>query len=176
MTSRRPVYACCQLRLGTDSMGSRKPALTSPGHETYSGRSMPLLAREDQGLFRLTLETLRVHVPVAYPVIVRTGGVDDTLDGFCVRRKSRFVIHLAERLSPKESPLVLIHEYAHAAAWSHLHDKACEELSTGLISDEDFEDQVHDATFGIAYAQCWRVFCRFALPQYERLAGEPGYY
>jgi len=162
----RPAYVCC--RVPSVVPGGQ----VLPGHIASPGMasSRSLLARGCQRLLRLTIETLRLHVQVAYPVIIRTGGVPEGLDGFCVRRKSRFVIHLSEKLSPEASPHVAVHEFAHAAAWSHLHDRACRDVARGLITEAEFHDRVHDATFGIAFAQCWRVYVSSVLPEFERLS------
>ena len=90
------------------------------------------------------------------------------MDGFCVRRKSRFVIHLGEFLSPNNAVSVLIHEWAHARAWSHALDRAARDVAEGRISEREFNEVCHGAAFGIAYAECWLAFTDDVLPTFQQ--------
>ena len=95
---------------------------------------------------------------------MRTGGVPATMDGFCIRRRSRFVIHLGDCLSPSNSVAVLIHEWAHARSWSHYLDRAAQDVRAGTISEDEFDEISHGPAFGVEYAACWRVFSGIVLP------------
>lgn len=92
--------------------GPRRLDLSGPA------RRPPLTQRPGYELLVATVAALRKSAPCAYPVVVRSGGVPDTMDGFCIRRKRRFVIHLGECLSPTNAVAVLVHEWAHARAWT----------------------------------------------------------
>ena len=148
MARAEEIY-CCFRAL---SAGPRKPKLPA------STLGPPLLKRLGYGLLAATVKALRVHAACAYPVVVRSGRVPDTMDGFCVRRKARFVIHLDADLSPKNSVAVLIHEWAHARAWNHVLDRAAKDAAQGLISGREFEEICRGPAFGVEYAHCWRVF------------------
>ncbi len=191
MSSPKAVYLCCKravpgitleprpdlaltMAMGRRSqIGAREGArtLVAPENASWPGTPMrvPLLARENYELLRLTLRNLRIHAPPAFRVILRTGGVPFGTEGCCIRRKKRFVIHLAGNLSPVQSSEVLVHEWAHGVAWSHLHDRACSDLAAGLISEKEFSDRTHDASFGIEFARCWRVYSGIVLPEYDEL-------
>ena len=127
-----------------------------------------LLTREGYGLLAATAQGLRKHAPAAYPVIVRTGGVGPNLDGFCVRRPARFVIHLSDRLGPGAAVSVLVHEWSHARAWSHSLDRAVDDLRAGRVSQNEFEGLCHGPAFGVEYATCWRVLTGIVMPEYAQ--------
>lgn len=126
-----------------------------------------LPTRPGYGLLAATINGLRRHAPAAYPVVVRTGGVPASLDGFCVRRSARFVIHLNDRLGPSAAVSVLLHEWSHARAWSHSLDRAVEELRAQKMSQEEFEDLCHGPAFGVEYATCWRVLTGIVMPGFD---------
>jgi hypothetical protein len=126
------------------------------------------MQRPGYELLVATVNALRKAAPCAYPVIVRSGGVPDTMDGFCIRRKSRFVIHLGEFLSPTNAVAVLVHEWAHARAWSHALDRAAKDVAAGRISEREFDAVCHGPGFGVAYAECWRIFAGEVLPAFQQ--------
>lgn len=125
---------------------------------------LSLQKRPGYSLLRATIAGLRTHAPCGFPVVVRTGGVPVTMDGFCIRRRSRFVIHLGDCLSPSNSVAVLIHEWAHARSWSHYLDRAAQDVRAGTITEEQFDEISHGPAFGVEYAACWRVFSGIVLP------------
>jgi hypothetical protein len=127
-----------------------------------------LLNRPGYDLLAATAKGLRIHAPAGYPVVVRTGGVGPMMDGFCVRRPARFVIHLSERLGPSVAVGVLVHEWAHARAWSHALDRAADDLRARRISQAEFEDLCHGPAFGVEYAACWRVLTGIIMPEFVR--------
>jgi hypothetical protein len=93
------------------------------------------------------------------------------LDGFCVRRPARFVIHLNDRLGPSTAVSVLVHEWSHARAWSHALDRAVDDLRERRITQEEFEDLCHGPAFGVEYATCWRVLTGIVMPEFARARG-----
>lgn len=154
---------CCCHTVAAVAAGDHTPA-SSPA----SCSRESLLTRLGYGLLAATIRGLRLHAPAGYPVIVRTGGVGADLDGFCVRRPARFVIHLNERLGPSVAVSVLVHEWAHARAWSHSLDRAVEDLRARRISQEEFEDLCHGPAFGVEYATCWRVLTGIVMPEFAK--------
>lgn len=129
---------------------------------------LPLHRMGEYSLLRATIRGLRVHAPAAYPVIVRSGAnLPPDTDAYCTRRKSRFVIMLGQHLDPKSAVEAVIHEWAHARAWSHIHDRAVADVREGRIGSAEFEALVHDSTWGVEFATCWRVFIGVVLPGYD---------
>jgi hypothetical protein len=100
---------------------------------------IPLAKRPGYGLFAFALATLREYLPTPFPTIVRTGNLPPEIDGYCVRRPSRFVIQIDRKLTCESAIGVLIHEWAHARAWNHILDGA---TKRGL-SQADFEAVCH---------------------------------
>ena len=137
-----------------------------------SGPSMlPLQKRSGYSLLRATIAGLRTHAPAAFPVVVRSGAnVPPDTDAYCSRRHSRFVIMLGQHLAPKDAVEAVIHEWAHARAWSHMHDRAVADMQAGRIDAAEFEVLVHDGTWGIEFAFCWRVFTGRVLPGFDHAA------
>lgn len=122
-------------------------------------------------LLDATIRGLRVHAPAAYPVIVRSGvNLPPDTDAYCTRRPSRFVIMLGQHLDPRSAVEAVIHEWGHARAWSHLHDRAVTDLKAGRINAAEFEVLVHDSTWGVEFAVCWRVFTGVVLPGFDPAA------
>lgn len=154
---------CCCHTVAAAAAGDHVPASFPPSRSRES-----LLTRPGYGLLAATIKGLRLHAPAGYPVIVRTGGVGVNLDGFCARRPARFVIHLNERLGPSVAVSVLVHEWAHARAWSHSLDRAVEDLRARRISQEEFEDLCHGPAFGVEYATCWRVLTGIVMPAFAK--------
>lgn len=146
----------------------RAPEASFRGRTPAAIHKVSLLKRPGYELLAATVEALRVHARCAYPVVVRSGGVPDTMDGFCIRRKSRFLIHLDGRLNPGNAIAVLVHEWGHARAWSHSLDRAARDAAAGSLSAEEFEDFCHGGAFGVEYAHCWRVFTGVVLPEFQR--------
>jgi hypothetical protein len=83
-----------------------------------------------------------------------------TLDGECIKYKKKFFIKVNKDLSEDSAIETLIHEWAHARAWNHLLDS--------MESDERFDDFSHDATWGVAYSEVYRVYQRLVNESYKK--------
>ena len=150
---------CCHRRCSMAAIADQ-----GVGERVARSHRLSLQKRPGYSLLRATIGGLRTHAPCGFPVVVRTGGVPATMDGFCIRRRSRFVIHLGDCLSPSNSVAVLIHEWAHARSWSHYLDRAAQDVRAGTISEDEFDEISHGPAFGVEYAACWRVFSGIVLP------------
>jgi hypothetical protein len=99
-----------------------------------------------------TLETvwrLKRELPAAFPVKVRSCAKLDPKDyGFTSlegKGQNRyFLIRINQRLPDEWARESLIHEWAHARAWSLRHEQL----------DQSFESW-HDHHFGVAYAEAY---------------------
>lgn len=133
---------------------------------------LPLTSLAGYELLRATIQGLRLHAPAAYPTVVRSGArLPPDTDAYCSRTKSRFVIMLGRHLGPKAATEALVHEWAHARAWNHRHDRAVADAQAGTIASGAFEELVHDGTWGVEFAACWRVFTGIVLPEFSRQQG-----
>jgi len=119
-----------------------------------------LLRRPNYERFQATLAILRRECVPAYPVIVRTKALPGGIEGLTIRRRKRFVVFLDAGLTDWQAVEVLLHEWSHALSWSHALDRACDEHHAGMLSAEEFHARSHDATFGIALAECYRAVTR----------------
>lgn len=123
---------------------------------------IPLAKRPGYTLFAIAVAKLREHLPAAFPVVVRTSRVPAGIDGYCVRRARRFVVAISRKLSCGAAVNTLLHEWAHARAWSHLTDTADRES----MSTEQYERLAHGPEFGLAYAETWRLLVTVIMPAY----------
>jgi hypothetical protein len=121
---------------------------------------IPLAKRPGYGFFAFVLAALREHLPTPFPTAVLTSKVPPNIDGFCVRRPSKFVIQLDRRLTCEAAVQCLIHEWAHARAWNHRIDQT----DPATLSPEEFEGLCHGPEFGAAYAEAWRLLTTRILP------------
>jgi hypothetical protein len=94
------------------------------------------------------LRLLRKKCPPAFPVHVRRVKLVDK-DGYCTKIGERFQIRINKELSEAGAIDALLHEWAHARCWSHLHD---------ALDHAEFEKMAHDASWGVAYSEVYRVF------------------
>lgn len=78
-------------------------------------------------------------------------------DGDCSKSDDRFMIRINKRLNECEAIDTLMHEWGHARAWNHLHDS---------MNDEEFMEKSHDAAWGVAYSEVYRVFENHYLKAY----------
>ncbi len=124
---------------------------------------VPFAKRPGYGLFAFALATLREQLPTPIPTIVRTGNLPPEIDGYCVRRPSRFVIQIDRKLTCEAAIGVLLHEWAHARAWNHRLDGA----SKGGLSRGEFEAVCHGPEFGCAYAEAWRLLATRIIPAWR---------
>lgn len=99
-------------------------------------------------LYKNLVSVLKKKCPVAYPVSVRRVKMVDR-DGDCSLHKKKFYIRISKELCELSAIDTLLHEWAHALAWNHLHD---------ALDWEEFEQRSHDASWGVAYSEVYRVF------------------
>lgn len=150
-------------------LAGRAPQRGSP---LLQRSGLPLTSLMEYDLLRATIRGLRCHVPTAYPTVVRSGEkLPPDTDAYCTRTQSRFVITLGQHLGPKAATEALVHEWAHARAWNHRHDRAVADAIAGSIDSGAFEELVHDGTWGVEFAACWRVFTGVVLPAFSRRRG-----
>lgn len=101
--------------------------------------------------YRKLIQILKKECPLAFPVTVRRVKLGSD-DGDCYKNKKQFFIRVNSGLTEKIAIETLVHEWAHARAWSHLHD---------AMEFEEFHEKVHDATWGVAYSEVYRIYERF---------------
>ena len=97
------------------------------------------------------VRVLRKRLPTAFPVSVRRVKLKDR-DGYCEKRNGRFNIRVSRDLSEAQAIDALIHEYAHARAWNHLHDS---------LHPVEFHQIAHGPEWGVAYSEVYRVWEQF---------------
>ena len=132
-------------------------ALLDPEPVRLSARKWPV--------FQSTLVGLRELLPAAFPVVVRSAELGRETLGACHRTDTRFMIRLAANLKESEATDVLLHEWAHALAWTHSLDKL---VAAAEIDQERFEAESHDAAWGCAFARVWRLFVGTVLPDLKQ--------
>jgi hypothetical protein len=117
------------------------------------------LKRPGYEAFRGVLARLRVELPPARPVVVRTKIFQEIYPamtfGECVRRSERYVIRLNAKMDQNMAIETLCHEWAHALAWNYLLDEL---LWDPDVTREEFEAASHDEAWGCAYSRVWRVY------------------
>lgn len=104
--------------------------------------------------YRKLVRVLKKRCPVAYPVSVRRVHLQE-FDGDCSKVKGRFFIRIDKSLPEVGAIDTLLHEWAHARAWNHLYDN---------LSWDEFEAVAHDATWGVAYSEVYRIYEQVFLP------------
>ena len=143
-----PVVLCCH-RACSSGMGLSSSAIQQPSSRTS------FLRRTGWREFRGVLAGLRAQCPTAMPVVVRTSWLPDTILGQCVRRRHRFVVSLNDGMDQPQAVECLLHEWAHALAWSYSLDKLARDPD---VPREDFEAACHDEAWGCAYSRVWRAY------------------
>ena len=98
--------------------------------------------------YRKLVSVLKKRCPVAFPVSVRRVKLFN-LDGDCSLGKKKFFIRINQGLSETSAIDTLLHEWAHARAWSHFHDS---------LDWTEFEERSHDASWGVAYSEVYRIY------------------
>jgi hypothetical protein len=111
--------------------------------------------------FSEILRHLRETLPPAFPVVVETGRELATAQGTCSRVGQQFRIRICKSLDDEMATEVLMHEWAHALAWNHAHDRATKDRS---ISDLEFERVAHGPEWGCAYSQVYIAFVTHIAP------------
>jgi len=105
--------------------------------------------------YRKLITILKKRCPPAYPVKVRRVEMSCQKDGDCSLKECKFIIRINRNLSEQSAIETLLHEIAHARAWSHLHDS---------LSCAEFEERSHDASWGVAYSEVYRIYEQYFLP------------
>lgn len=99
-------------------------------------------------VYNRLLRLLRKKCPLAFPAYVRRVRMTNK-DGYCTKAGNKFQIRINKELSEDVAINTLLHEWAHARCWSHLHD---------AIDADTFLKVAHDASWGVAYSEVYRVF------------------
>lgn len=105
--------------------------------------------------FRRVIAGLRELCPTGKPVVIRTAWLPPTTLGECIRRPSRFVIRLNNRLDEQGAIETVLHEWAHALAWNYSLDSLAKQPD---IDRDEFERASHDEAWGCAYSRVWRTY------------------
>lgn len=105
--------------------------------------------------FRRILAALRVNCAPPLPVIVQVGRVQADARGWCARGRRTFVIRLSSELREAAAMDVLVHEWAHAMAWSPRPDQMIGRSRTSALAIEAAD---HGPDWGVAYARAYLVF------------------
>jgi len=98
--------------------------------------------------YRKLVSLLKKKCPLAYPVSVRRRKLCNFY-GDCSLQSKKFFIRINSSLNEAAAMDTLVHEWAHARAWNHLHDN---------LSWEDFEERSHDASWGVAYSEVYKIY------------------
>jgi len=104
--------------------------------------------------YRKLVSVLKKKCVLAYPVSVRRVALTD-LDGDCTLGNKKFFIRINKDISEESAIDTLLHEWAHARAWNHLHDS---------LDWYEFEKRSHDASWGVAYSEVYRIYEQCYLP------------
>ena len=123
--------------------------------DAEGSRRQSFLKRRGFNEFRSLVQKLREQCPTGKPVVIRTSWMHSAIQGACIRRKSRFVIRLNNRLDEQEAIETVLHEWAHALAWNYSLDRLAGEPGTSM---EAFNAASHDEAWGCAYSRVWRVY------------------
>jgi len=105
--------------------------------------------------YRKLVLVLKRKCPPAYPITVRRVAMTSHRDGDCWLKDCNFYIRVNRELPEPLAIETLLHEWAHARAWSHLHDS---------LTCDEFEERSHDASWGVAYSEVYRVYEQCFLP------------
>jgi hypothetical protein len=108
----------------------------------------------DYRAYKTLVSILKQKCPAAFPVSVRRVKMSG-LDGDCSLGKKQFFIRINRDISEASAIDTLLHEWAHAIAWNHLHDS---------LDWQEFEKRSHDASWGVAYSEVYRVYEQCYLP------------
>ena len=101
--------------------------------------------------YKKLVSILKKKCPAAFPVSVRRVKMVN-LDGDCWLGKKKFFIRINRDISESSAIDTLLHEWAHARAWNHIHDS---------LNCYEFEKVAHDALWGVAYSEVYRVYEEF---------------
>ncbi len=147
--------------VATTQRGRTVKNATFTGTRVLARPRRPRVTRADQlgnrrwSHFRRILAALRANCATAVPVAVTVGPVHAVANGWCRRVLGGFVIRLSHELSEAAAIDVLVHEWAHAMAWSPQLDLMARRPNTSALA---FEAAAHDPDWGVAYARAYLVF------------------
>lgn len=113
----------------------------------------------DYRAYKTLVSILKQKCPAAFPVSVRRVKLSG-LDGDCSLGKKKFFIRINRDISESSAIDTLLHEWAHARAWNHLHDS---------LDWIEFEKISHDASWGVAYSEVYRVYEQCYLPAVNQI-------
>ena len=99
-------------------------------------------------VYHKIVKLLKAKLPPAYPVVVRRVKLKG-LDGDCMLNNKKFYIRINKDMDEGSAIDCLIHEWAHARAWNHLHD---------ALDYKEFELRSHDASWGVAYSEVYSTY------------------
>lgn len=136
-------------------------ASLSPKESTAVGHRRSFLRDSGSSDFLDVLDGLRATLPTAMPVVIRTSWLPENILGQCLRRDSRFVVRLNNRMGDEQAVEVLCHEWAHALAWNFTVDRLINASDTDPV---EFERACHDEAWGCAYSRVWRAYTSGSLP------------
>lgn len=91
--------------------------------------------------FPAVLRLLRRKLPPAFPISVRRRPISEHW-GWCEFYGDSFGIAIDKRANNDLAVLILLHEWAHALAWTHRHD---------TVKD-------HGPEWGLAYSRVYSLF------------------
>jgi hypothetical protein len=114
--------------------------------------------------YKKLVSFLKKNLPIAYPVSVRRCVMSSSLDGECIKYNKKFFIKINKDLNENLAVETLIHEWAHARAWNHLLDSL-------HVDDDRFDDFSHDATWGVAYSEVYRLYQKLVNESYKEKIG-----
>lgn len=103
--------------------------------------------------YKKLVSVLKKNCSLAFPVSVRRVPLV-ALDGDCSLGKKKFYIRINKYISEKSAIDTLLHEWAHARAWNHLHDS---------LDWHEFEIRCHDASWGVAYSEVYKIYEQYYL-------------
>lgn len=106
--------------------------------------------------YKKLVSVLKQKCPAAFKVSVRRVKMNK-FDGYCLlcTTDKKFIIRINKDIPESSAIDTLLHEWAHARAWNHLHDS---------LNDKEFEERCHDASWGVAYSEVYKVYEQYYLP------------
>ncbi len=102
--------------------------------------------------YRKLIRILRTHCHPAYKVDVRRVKMKEGIQGTCSLYKKTFYIRLDRNLPEDYLLDVLIHEWSHSISWNYLME---------TIDEDSFDEKCHDASWGVAYSQVYRIYQKY---------------
>lgn len=114
----------------------------------------PPLRKRNAVVLRFILGRLTELVPAAFPVELSIVDIR-IFDGWCSRGDGKFEIMISGCLYRDQGICALLHEYAHALAWSYLDEMLGR---ADDVTEDDFEQITHGPAWGIAYSRVYQTY------------------